>query len=85
VSGVGIRVAPNQSMHPLAYFSEKLNGSRLNYFTYDKFYAIIRALEHWNNYLKPKPFVLHSNHEALSYINGQHKLNVRHAKWVEFL
>jgi len=34
--------------------------------------------------LKPKPFVLHSNHKALSYINGQHKLNTRHA-WFEFL
>jgi len=29
--------------------------------------------------------VLHSDHEALSYINGQHKLNTKHAKWVEFL
>ncbi|XP_074283168.1 putative mitochondrial protein AtMg00860 [Silene latifolia] len=26
-----------------------------------------------------------SYHEALKYINGQHKLNHRHAKWVEFL
>ncbi|XP_074298965.1 uncharacterized protein LOC141629956 [Silene latifolia] len=33
----------------------------------------------------PRPFVLHSDHEALKYINGQHKLNHRHAKWVEFL
>ena len=24
-------------------------------------------------------------HQALKYINGQHKLNPRHAKWVEFL
>ena len=30
-------------------------------------------------------FILHSNHEALKYIQGQHKLNSRHAKWVEFL
>ena len=29
--------------------------------------------------------MLHSDHKALSYINGQHKLNSRHAKWVEFL
>ena len=27
----------------------------------------------------------HSDHEALKYIQGQHKLNSRHAKWVEFL
>ncbi|XP_057520884.1 uncharacterized protein LOC130801134 [Amaranthus tricolor] len=37
-----------QEGRPVAYFSEKLNQSRLNYSTYDKeFYAIIRALEHW--------------------------------------
>ena len=78
---VGIRVVLTQSKHPLAYFSEKLNGSRLNYSIYDKeLYAIVRALEHWNHYLKPKLFVLHSHNKILSYINGQHKLNTRHAK-----
>ena len=85
-NGVGIGAVLIQSKRPLAYFSEKLNGSKCNYSTYDKeFYAIIRALSHWGHYLKPKPFVLHSDHQALKYINGQHKLNPRHAKWVEFL
>jgi len=31
-------------------------------------------VDHWGHYLKAKPFVLYSDHEALSYINGQHKL-----------
>ncbi|GKC39173.1 transposon ty3-I gag-pol polyprotein [Tanacetum coccineum] len=30
-------------------------------------------------------FILHSDHEALKYIQVQHKLQPRHAKWVEFL
>ena len=30
-------------------------------------------------------FILYSDHETLKYIQGQHKLNSRHAKWVEFL
>ena len=30
-------------------------------------------------------FILDSDHEALKYIQGQHKLNSCHAKWVEFL
>ncbi|KAL4323160.1 hypothetical protein GQ457_11G026100 [Hibiscus cannabinus] len=30
-------------------------------------------------------FVIHTDHEALRYITGQHKLKNRHAKWVEFL
>ena len=30
-------------------------------------------------------FILHSDHETSKYIQGQHKLNPRHAKWVEYL
>ncbi|XP_074314198.1 uncharacterized protein LOC141649405 [Silene latifolia] len=85
-SGVGIGAVLIQGRNPVALFSEKLSGAKLNYFTYDKeFYALVRSLMYWSHYLKPKPFVLHSDHEALKYINGQHKLNARHAKWVEFL
>ncbi|XP_074305695.1 uncharacterized protein LOC141640915 [Silene latifolia] len=85
-SGVGIGVVLIQERKHFAYFSEKLSGAKLSYSTYDKeFYAIVKALMHWSHYLKPKPFVLHSDHEALKYINGLHKLNHGHAKWVEFL
>jgi len=40
---------------------------------------------HWSHYLVATEFILHSNHEALKYIQGQHKLNSRHAKLVEYL
>ncbi|KAI4340744.1 hypothetical protein MLD38_025553 [Melastoma candidum] len=75
-----------QEGRPIAYFSEKLNGAKLNYSTYNKeFLAIVRALETWSHYLLPREFVLHTDHEALKYINGHHKLSWRHVKWVEFL
>jgi len=46
-SGVRIGAILIKSRRPLAYFSEKLNGSKCNYSTYNKeFYAIIRALAH---------------------------------------
>jgi len=32
-----------------------------------------------------KEFIIHIDHETLKYLKSQHKLNKRHAKWVEFL
>ncbi|GJS42727.1 RNA-directed DNA polymerase, partial [Tanacetum coccineum] len=85
-SGVGIGAVLSQLGRPIAYFSEKLNETKQRYSTYDKeFYAIVRALDQWQHYLISKEFILHSDHEALKYIQGQHKLRSRHAKWVEYL
>ena len=85
-SGVGIGAVLSQETRPIAYFSEKLNETKRKYSTYDKeFSVIVRALEHWWRYLVGGEFILHSDHEALKYIQGQHKLNPRHAKWVEYL
>jgi hypothetical protein len=39
------------------------------------FYALIRALEVWQDYLLPKEFVVHIDHESLKYIEGQSTLN----------
>lgn len=75
-----------QEKRPIAYFSEKLSGAMRNYPTYDKeLYALIRALQTWQHYLWPKEFVIHTDHESLKHSKGQHKLNKRHARWVEFL
>jgi len=75
-----------QEGHPIAYFSEKLNGVDLNYPTYNKeLYVLVRALQTWKHYLLPKELVIHSDQESLKYIKCQGKLNKRHAKWVEFL
>uniref|UniRef100_A0A2N9I8Y4 RNA-directed DNA polymerase n=1 Tax=Fagus sylvatica TaxID=28930 RepID=A0A2N9I8Y4_FAGSY len=83
---VGIGAVLSQEGKPIAFFSEKLNESHRKYSTYDKvFYAIIRALDHWSHYLLPNEFLLHSDHEALKYLNSQQKLNSRHVSWVEFL
>ena len=75
-----------QEGKPIAYFSEKLKGAALNYPTYDKeLYAVVRALETWQHYLMAKEFVVYSNQESLKHLNGQGKLNRRHAKWVAFI
>ena len=75
-----------QGGHPIAYFSEKFHGATLNYLTYDKeLYALVSALQTREHYLVSKQFVIHSDHESLKYLKGQHKLKKIHAKWMEFL
>jgi len=75
-----------QEGRPIAYFSEKLSGARLNYAVYDKeLYALVRVLEVWQHYLWPKEFIIHSDHEALKYLKAQSNLHRRLAKWVAFI
>lgn len=85
-SGLSVGGVLSQEGRPIAFFSEKLNEVKQRYSTYDKeFYAIIRSLDYWRHYLSHTEFILFSNHQAFCFIQGQHKLNPRHAKWVEFL
>ncbi|GJY10068.1 RNA-directed DNA polymerase [Tanacetum coccineum] len=73
-SNVGIGGVLSQGGKHVAFFSEKLNDAKRKYTTYDKeFYAIVRTLEHWSHDLLPNEFVLFSDHEALKYLNSQHK------------
>jgi hypothetical protein len=61
-----------QEKWPIAYFSEKLNGTALNYLTYEnELYALVKALETWQHYLWQKKFVIHTDHESLKHLKGQ--------------
>ena len=70
-SNVGIGVVLLQEGHPIAYFSEKLKGSHINYSIYDKeLYALVRTLQTWQHYLLSKEFVIHSDHESLKFLKS---------------
>ncbi|KAH9650278.1 hypothetical protein KPL70_026314 [Citrus sinensis] len=85
-SKVGIGAILSQQGKPIAYFSEKLNGAKAHYNTYDvEFYAVVQSLKHWQHYLIHKDFVLYTDHAALKYLNSQDKLSHRHATWTAFL
>jgi len=68
-SGIGIGGVLSQEKHPIAFFSEKLSGAKLNFSTYE-FYAVVQSLRNWRHYLIPHEFVLYSDHEALQYLNS---------------
>ncbi|WVZ70804.1 LOW QUALITY PROTEIN: hypothetical protein U9M48_019441 [Paspalum notatum var. saurae] len=85
-SGIGLGAVLLQEGKPVAYFSEKLSGASLKYYTYDKeLYALVRTLQTWQHYLWHREFIIHSDHEALKHIRTQTNLNRRHANWVEFI
>jgi hypothetical protein len=83
---IGIGGVLSQAGKPIAFFSEKLNGAKLNYCTYDlEFYAIVQAIKHWQYYLAYKDFILNTDHEVLKHLHSQQNLHKRHVKWVTFL
>lgn len=76
----------SQEGNPITLFSEKLNEAKQKYSTYDlELHAMVQALKKWHHYLLPKEFVVFTDNHALSFLNGQEKLNQRHLKWVEYL
>ncbi|RDX65756.1 Retrovirus-related Pol polyprotein, partial [Mucuna pruriens] len=86
VSRIGIGAALLQESKPIAYFSEKLSGATLNYFSYDKeLYALVKTLQIWQYYLWPREFIIHFDHQSLKFLKSQGKLQKRHAKWLEFI
>ncbi|XP_050217488.1 uncharacterized protein LOC126668325 [Mercurialis annua] len=85
-SKLGIGAVLSQNSRPVAYFSEKPNGAKLNYSTYDvEFYTVVQAVKHWRHYLYHKEFVLYTDHEALKHLHRQDKVSPRHATWVAYL
>lgn len=58
-----------QDSRPIEFFNEKLSPARQKWTTYaQELYAIVRAFQPWRHYLIHKPFILHSNHQALKWL-----------------
>jgi hypothetical protein len=64
-----------QYCKPICYHSETFNQVVVNYPTYDKeFYALVKTVKKWKYYLLGKEKIIHTDHQALQYLQAQTKL-----------
>ncbi|KAK8926504.1 hypothetical protein KSP39_PZI018227 [Platanthera zijinensis] len=85
-NGVGIGAVLSQDKRPVAFFSEKLSDARRKWSAYDQeFYAVVRALKHWEHYLLHKEFILYTDHQALKFIHSQKRMDGMHLRWTTYL
>jgi len=74
------------TMHPVAYFSHKLNAAQQNYSTTDReLLAIKEALGHFRHVLVGLDFVVRTDHQPLTHFFSQPNLSSRQMRWLELL
>lgn len=82
---MGIGDVLSQEGRPVKFFSEKLTNAKCRYSAYDlEFCALVHSIQHWEQYMAYRKFVVYSDHQSLKYLNTQKKLSARHAKWGYF-
>ncbi|XP_026396517.1 uncharacterized protein LOC113291167 [Papaver somniferum] len=85
-SKVGVGAVLSQQGRSVAYFSEKLGGSKLRYSTYElEFYVIVQTFNHWRHYLIHGAFFLYTDYDALKYTGQQDSIRPRHSQWSNYL
>lgn len=85
-SNLSIGAILSQDNKPMAFFSKNLNDAKKTYSTYDlELYDMVQALKKLRHYLLPKEFLVFIDNHALSYLNSQERLSVKHIKWMEQL
>ena len=78
--GVLSQIGDDGELHPVAFFSKKLNTAEINYEIYDKeLLAVIRCLEVWRQDLEfiPIPIQIFTDHKGLEWFETKKELSRR--------
>ena len=76
------------TLHPVAFFSKKLNAAERNYDVHDKeLLAIVASFDEWRQYCEGSKFPVrvYTDHKNLEYFLTTKVLNQRQARWSEKL
>jgi len=87
ISGILSQVHDNQ-LHPVAFWSRKLNPAECNYDIHDgELLAIVSAMKHWRHYMEGSkhPVRVLTDHKNLEVFMTTKSLNRRQARWAEIL
>ena len=69
IGGILKQYQLNGEIHPIGYFSKKLNKSKLNYFATElELLAIVDSVKYWYYYLINKKFTVITDHQSLKYL-----------------
>ena len=78
----------SNTLHPVAYFSAKLDVHQINYSTVEKeLLAIVAAVKKFECYLQPSiiPLKVYSDHNPLTFLHRNKNSNQRMLRWSLFL
>lgn len=82
IGGILKQYQSNKELHPIGYFSRKLNKSEQNYFATElELLAIVDSVKYWYYYLINKKFTVITDHESLKYLKTFKEHNPRLVKW----
>lgn len=88
VAGVLSQMGVDGLLHPIAFFSRKMNPAQCNYEIYDKeLLAIVESFENWRPELEGATSAVKvlTDHQSLQYFMTTKKLTRRQARWALFL
>ena len=86
VGGVLSQVQSDNSIHPVAYFSNTLSKCQQKWSTHSKeAFALLMAVRNWHVYLAGTDFVLNSDHNPLVHLRNLRDPRGKFARWISEL
>jgi hypothetical protein len=82
IGAVLYQLYTNGSNNLISAFSKTLDPAQMSYTVTEKeLFAIVKACEHYRNYLLGKEFILKTDHKALTYLRTCKETTSRLLRW----